>query len=132
MLVKAMQLPDVGSERASIVLISSVAAIKGDVANGLYGASKGAIVTLVKTFSLELVSRNIRLNAVLPALVRTGMAESTREILTDEAFQTLVKSHPMGVGEPVDVANAIAFLLSDASRWITGVCLPVCGGLSAR
>jgi NAD(P)-dependent dehydrogenase (short-subunit alcohol dehydrogenase family) len=132
MLVKAMQLSDVGSQKASIVLISSTAAIKGDPANGLYGASKGAIISLVKAFALELVSRNIRINTVAPALVQTEMADNTRDLLTEDAFQAILNFHPMGIGEPVDVANAIAFLLSDASRWITGICLPVCGGLSAR
>ncbi len=132
MLVKAMQITDVGADEASIVLISSTAAIKGDPANGLYGASKGAIFSLVKAFALELVSRKIRLNTVAPALVQTDMADNTRDLLTEDAFRAIVDMHPMGIGEPADVANAIAFLLSDASRWITGVCLPVCGGLSAR
>jgi NAD(P)-dependent dehydrogenase (short-subunit alcohol dehydrogenase family) len=131
MLIKAMQLHDCGGDNASIVLISSTAAIKGTPANGLYGCSKAALISLVKTFALELVPRNIRLNAVVPALVETEMVEDVRSTMTIEAFQGLIDKHPMGMGQPIDVANAIAFLLSDASRWITGVALPVDGGVSA-
>jgi NAD(P)-dependent dehydrogenase (short-subunit alcohol dehydrogenase family) len=131
MLVKGMQLQDVGADSGSIVLISSTAAIKATPANGLYGMSKAALLSMVKTFAMELVSRRIRLNAVVPALVETEMVDGVRNTMTAEAFQALIDKHPMGIGEPLDVANAIAFLLSDASRWITGVALPVDGGVSA-
>jgi NAD(P)-dependent dehydrogenase (short-subunit alcohol dehydrogenase family) len=129
MLIKAMQFMDCGADQASIVVLASTAAILGTPANGLYGASKAAVMSLVRTFALEAVDRNIRINAVAPALVETEMVQRTRELMTEAAFQGMVEKHPMGIGEPDDVANAICFLLSDAARWITGTTMVLDGGL---
>jgi NAD(P)-dependent dehydrogenase (short-subunit alcohol dehydrogenase family) len=130
MLLKGLQNADCGSAKASAVMVSSTAALVGVPANGPYGASKAAILALVRTFALELVSRGIRLNAVAPALVETKMVEGMRDLMTQEAFTGLASTHPMGIGRPEDVANAICFLLSDAARWITGTTLVVDGGAS--
>lgn len=130
MLIKAMQFTDCGADQASIVVLASTAAILGTPANGLYGASKAAVMALVRTFALEAVGRNIRINAVAPALVDTEMVQRNRELMTEAAFQGMVEKHPMGIGRPDDVANAIVFLLSDAARWITGTTLVADGGLS--
>lgn len=130
MLIKAMQFTDCGTDQASIVVLASTAAILGTPANGLYGASKAAVMSLVRTFALEAVERHIRINAVAPALVETEMVQRNRELMTDAAFQGMVDKHPMGIGRPDDVANAIVFLLSDAARWITGTTLVVDGGVS--
>jgi NAD(P)-dependent dehydrogenase (short-subunit alcohol dehydrogenase family) len=131
MLLKAMQDPGCGAESASVVLVSSTAAIRATPANGAYGASKAALLSFVRTFALELVDRRIRLNAVVPALVETEMVRDVRSLMTSDAFLALEAKHPMGIGHPEDVANAIVFLLSDAAKWITGVALPVDGGVSA-
>jgi len=130
MLIKAMQSLDCGADQASIVMLASTAAILGTPANGLYGASKAAVMALVRTFALEAVERNIRINAVAPALVETEMVQRNRELMTEAAFQGMVDKHPMGIGRPDDVANAIVFLLSDAARWITGTTLVIDGGVS--
>lgn len=130
MLIKAMQYLDCGADKASIVMVASTAAILATPANGPYGASKAAVMALVRTFALELVERGIRLNAVAPALVETEMVQHNRELMTAEAFQGMVHKHPMGIGRPQDVANAMVFLLSDAARWITGTTLVIDGGVS--
>ena len=131
MLLKAMQYPDCGADHASVVLVSSTAAIRATPANGAYGASKAALLSFVRTFAMELVDRHIRLNAVVPALVDTEMVRDVRSLMTVDAFSALEGQHPMGIGRPEDVAYTIAFLLSDAARWITGVAVPVDGGVSA-
>jgi NAD(P)-dependent dehydrogenase (short-subunit alcohol dehydrogenase family) len=130
MLVKAMQSRDCGADTASIVMIASTAGILGSPGNGAYGASKAAIILMVRTFALELVERGVRLNAVAPAMVETEMVQRSRDSTTPEVFKAMVEKHPMGIGQPDDVANAVAFLLSSASRWITGTTLIVDGGLS--
>lgn len=130
MLIKAMQHLDCGAESASVVMTASTAAILGTPANGAYGASKAAVMSMVRTFAMELVERGIRLNAVAPALVDTEMVQNVREVMTPEAFAALEQIHPMGLGKPEDVANGIVFLLSDAARWITGQTLILDGGVS--
>jgi NAD(P)-dependent dehydrogenase (short-subunit alcohol dehydrogenase family) len=130
MLIKAMQNLDCGADRASIVMVASAAAILGIPANGPYGASKAAVMSLVRTFALETVDRHIRINAVAPALVETEIVQRSRELMTADAFQSMVEKHPMGIGRPEDIANAICFLLSDAARWITGTTLVIDGGMS--
>lgn len=130
MLIKSMQYVDCGADRASIVMTASTAAILGTPANGAYGASKAAVMSMVRTFAMELVERGIRLNAVAPALVDTDMVQNVRDIMTPEAFAALERIHPMGLGKPEDVANGIVFLLSDAARWITGQTLILDGGVS--
>lgn len=130
MLMRAIQGVACGADKASVVMISSTAALLGVPANGAYGASKAAILALVRTFALELVDRGIRINAVAPALVETEMVDRTRELMTPEAFAGMVAKHPMGIGRPEDVANAVCFLLSDAAKWITGVTMVLDGGVS--
>ena len=81
---------------------------------------------------MELLRDNIRVNCVAPALVETEMAQRTQESMTDAQYQHMLNQHPMGLGQPEDVANAVAFLLSDAAKWINAVTLPVEGGYLAN
>jgi NAD(P)-dependent dehydrogenase (short-subunit alcohol dehydrogenase family) len=117
---------------ASIVLVSSVMGLLGEKARAAYCASKGAIVSLTKALALELASEEIRVNCVAPALVRTEMHEALSESLTESQKVELSAAAPLGLGRPRDVSYAMAFLLSDASRWITGTTLVVDGGYSAQ
>ena len=115
----------------SVVFISSVAAIKGQPSLAAYAASKGGLISLARTLAVELARDKIRVNCVLPALVRTRMADKFESMLTPEAFQKVEATYPLGLGTPLDVANAIAFFLSGASRWITGTSLTLDGGWTA-
>ncbi len=119
------------SAGGSIVGISSVAACAGQPTLSGYCGSKGALEAAVRSLALELVSKNIRVNSVVPSYIRTPMQAEAADILPAEAYQLIVSRHPMGLGEPEDVANAIAFLLSDASKFITGTNLVVDGGYLA-
>jgi len=130
LLVRAFQLPGCAVPDSSIVLVSSAAAVIGLPANGAYAASKGALLAMVRTFAMELVKSRIRVNAVVPGLVETGMAQRSRDAVPPEAFDRLVQNHPLGIGRPEDVAYAIAFLLAPTGRWITGSSLVVDGGLT--
>ena len=117
---------------ASIVYVSSVGAFIGQPANTVYGASKAGLISASKGLAMELIRENIRVNCVAPALVNTAMAQHTEANMTQAQFANILANHPMGIGEPEDVAHAIRFLLSSDAKWINGVCLPVDGGYLAQ
>lgn len=119
------------NKAASIVFISSISSIYATVSNALYASSKGAINSLVKVLALELAPKRIRVNSVMPGMIRTNMIHAYG--LSDEELDAVIKGHPLGrIGEPRDVANATAFFLSDESSWITGAQLVVDGGITLR
>lgn len=117
---------------AAIVFVSSIAGMIGQPGNVVYAASKGALISAVRALAIEFLRDDIRVNAVAPALVDTEMATRARATMTADQYQYMLDQHPMGIGRPLDVANPIAFLLSDASRWINAVTLPVEGAYLAR
>ena len=80
----------------------------------------------------ELASKNIRVNCIAPGFVKTKMLDNVSGSFNEDYFNTLNSLHPLGLGEADDVANAIAFLLSDMSKWITGTVLSVDGGFTAQ
>lgn len=131
-LIKGFRQKGVCTKPGSIVLISSVMGLVGQPGVSVYSASKGALVTLAKSSALELAKENIRVNCVAPGHVRTEMAEKLTQTLTNQQVESIQKMHPLGIGEPRDVANAVAFLLADTGRWITGTTLIVDGGYTAH
>lgn len=116
---------------ASFVLVSSVAGLAGEASLVAYSASKGALISAARSAALELAPKRIRVNCVAPGMVETPMLRTQRETLPPENFEQLVRSYPLGLGTVEDVAHSIAYLLSDASRWVTGTTLVVDGGYTA-
>ena len=112
----------------SVVYIASVMAFAGKAAIPSYTASKGALVSMARALAIELARDNVRVNCVAPGLVPSAIADEMEKTMTAEQFAEVKRSHPLGVGKPEDVGNAVAFLLSDAARWITGTTLAVDGG----
>lgn len=126
-------LPELIKSRGTIINISSMAGLKGTPNRAAYGASKGGVAILTRGMALDYASRGVRVNAICPAFVET---EINRDFLAalrrSGEYDALVKRHPLGfLGEPDDVAHAAVYLASDEARWITGVCLPVDGGMGA-
>ncbi|HAT50480.1 MAG: SDR family oxidoreductase [Nitrospirae bacterium] len=115
----------------SLVFIASVAGLVGDAGLSVYAASKGAVIALTKSLALEFAPAKIRVNAVAPGCVETDMLDKMRLNLTADQVQALAAKHPLGFGTAEDVAHAVAFLLADTGRWITGSVLTVDGGYTA-
>ena len=117
---------------ASIVYTSSMAGVfNGAIGNGLYGASKSALVGFAKSLALELAPRRIRVNTVNPGITQTNIYRDTA--VTPEQLEEEVKKYPLGrFGRPDEIASAIVYLLSDATKWMTGSNLLIDGGFSLQ
>jgi len=121
-----------GGSTSSVVYLSSVMGLVGQAGISAYSASKGALVSLARSLALELAREGIRVNCVAPGVVKTEMAAGAEHVLTPEQFQAIEALHPLGTGSARDVAYAIAFLLAETGRWITGTTLVVDGGYTAH
>ena len=113
----------------SIVFVSSISGVYGWPGYVAYGSSKAALSGACRALAADLAPQKIRCNSVAPAMVRTRMIEggySREQLEKDEA------GYPLGYGKPADVAGAIVFFLSEASRWITGQCLVMDGGATLQ
>lgn len=131
-LAKIISLKKYKAEKASFVFIASVAGMVGESGKTIYSASKGAVISGSRSMSMELARSDIRVNSISPAMVKTPILEKMFDGIGEEATQNIIKKHPLGIGEPEDVANACVFLLSDAAKWITGTNLVVDGGYTAQ
>jgi len=112
----------------SVVWISSIAATCAAAGNGVYAASKGALNAFAKCMALELAPLKIRVNCVLPGTVRTGATDPN--MISEEDKKAEEAAYPLGVGQVEDIANGVLYLLSPASRWVTGAELTIDGGIT--
>jgi NAD(P)-dependent dehydrogenase (short-subunit alcohol dehydrogenase family) len=131
-LARAFRQRNVRASGASIVFVSSIMGLAGAPATVAYAASKGALNALTRSMAVELAREEIRVNTVAPGHVATEMSCRLRELLTPERYAALEAAHPLGFGKPADVAYAVAFLLAETARWITGSTLVVDGGFTAQ
>ena len=119
------------NNEASIVLISTISTQHSYFGGALYISSKGALEAYSRSLGLEVVSKKIRVNTLSPAMVRTEIYENTlKSTLNEEHALKYASTYPLGIGEPIDIANSIVFLLSNASKWITGSVIKMDGGLT--
>jgi 3-oxoacyl-[acyl-carrier protein] reductase len=115
-----------GEHGGAVVNVASVSGLRPAPGIGLYGASKAMLLNLTQALAVEL-SPTVRVNAVAPALVKTQLAAA----LLQDGDDAVVARYPLGrVGDPDDVAGAVAFLLSRDAAWITGQTLVLDGGLT--
>lgn len=120
------------AEGASFVLISSVYGLVGSAANVGYALSKAGIIGVTKALAMELVSKNIRVNCIAPGFIKSNMMGENSFRFDKDYMETLNNLHPMGLGEPDDIAKGIVFLLSDMAGWMTGAVLNIDGGFTAQ
>jgi NAD(P)-dependent dehydrogenase (short-subunit alcohol dehydrogenase family) len=118
----------------SIVCLSSISGVAGQKSQSTYGPAKFVASGLTKHLAVELADRGIRVNAVAPGTIKTErVLRLPHEPGGSEYIEQIERLHPMGrLGEPHEVAQAIAFLASDQASFITGVILPVDGGYLAQ
>ncbi len=110
----------------SIVVMSSVSSVRGYKAKSEYCVSKAAVDAFVRCMALELADRKIRVNSVMPAEVLTPLAQKARKL--NESIGAANTDAPLGASDPYEIANTIAFLLSDATKTITGTSILIDGG----
>ena len=124
---KSITRPILKQRSGVIINLSSVVGINGNVGQVNYAASKAGVIGLTKSLAKEFASRNIRVNAVAPGYVKSDMTAK----LSEEIIEKVLENIPLGqLGEVEDIANSVAFLVSDEARYITGQVLVVDGGMA--
>ncbi|MBL8936930.1 MAG: 3-oxoacyl-[acyl-carrier-protein] reductase [Archangium sp.] len=125
-LMRAASRPMMKQKGGAIVNVSSIVGEMGNGGQAAYAASKAGLIGLTKSVAKELASRNIRVNAVTPGFITTDMTAA----LNDELKAKMADAIPLGrIGNPEEIAKAVAFLASDAASYITGEVLKVNGGM---
>jgi NAD(P)-dependent dehydrogenase (short-subunit alcohol dehydrogenase family) len=112
----------------AVLFIASIAAHIGVAGVGAYSASKAALLAMSRCLAMEVAKREIRVNCLSPALVETPLMDATAQVVGSLEQQRA--QYPLGFGKPEDVAHAAIFMLSSASRWVTGTTLVMDGGLT--
>src|SRR5579872_6250999 len=125
-----MVIPQMAERKdGAVIVISSIAGLKGNTHLGAYGISKAADFELVRNLAVEWGAANVRINAIAPAIVRTDFARKLWE--DPEIYAKAVKNYPLGrIGEPDDVAGAAIFLAARAGAFVTGQVIVVDGGVT--
>lgn len=116
----------------SVVLISSISGVIARKGLSAYAASKGALISAARVMAMELAPREIRVNTVSPGTILTPMMLKALDAMSEEDRKKRVDGFPLGLGRTEDISYACLYLLSDASRWVTGHNLIVDGGYTAR
>jgi meso-butanediol dehydrogenase/(S,S)-butanediol dehydrogenase/diacetyl reductase len=132
-LCSKLVLPELIRTRGNIVQVASVFGLLGAANSAAYTASKGALVSLTRAMAVDLGPLGVRVNSLCPAYVETDMNREMLNGLRDSGkIDRVLDRLPLGCfGEPTDVAHAALYLTSDEARWVTGIALPVDGGMSA-
>lgn len=124
---QAVLRPMMKERRGSIIHMSSIVGITGNAGQAAYCAAKAGVIGLTKSMARELASRNIRVNSIAPGYIETDMTGELNEQQREQATAAI----PLGrVGKPEEIADAVVFLASTASQYITGQILVVDGGMS--
>lgn len=124
MLTQALLRANAVAQQGSIIFLASISAHIGTPGVGPYAAMKSALLGIIRCLAREQAKRKIRVNGISPSVVPTALWGGIGEHLEPQRVR-----HPLGLGTPEDVANGAVYLLSDASRWVTGTSLVMDGGV---
>ncbi len=131
-LVKLISKRKNSNDKSSFILISSITGLIGRKGLAGYSASKGALISGIRSIALELAERGIRVNCISPGTVMTPLMMRYLDTLTPEDRKKRLDGYPLGLGLPEDVAFSAIYLLSEASRWVTGQNIIVDGGYTTQ
>jgi len=127
MVIPRMALRATGAKGGTVILVSSIAGLKGQGKLGVYALSKAATMQLARSLAVEWGRSNVRVNTIAPGLVRTDMARALWD--DPDHLAEALKGYPLGrIGEPQDIAGAAVFLASRAGNFMTGQTLVIDGG----
>ena len=128
-------LPGLIERKGNIVNVGSIAGVRGQAYSAAYCASKGGIVMMTKAIALEYARRGVRVNSVCPGGVNTplveGVAKAMPPDLNEKLLQRAFNVLPPGFADPSEIAEAIAYLASDAARSVTGAAFMIDGGIDS-
>jgi NAD(P)-dependent dehydrogenase (short-subunit alcohol dehydrogenase family) len=118
------------NQNGSIVFISSLSSKLGVAGTALYASSKAALNTYSKVLATELAPKGVRSNCICPGIVRTSVIDQLKQLLSVSILEDSERSYPLGYNDPIDIAALVIYLLSDASKRMTGSELIIDGGYS--
>ena len=116
----------------SIVLIGSISGIIARKGLSAYAASKGALLSAARVMAMEMAPREVRVNMVSPGTILTPMMQKALDEMQEEDRKKRVAGFPLGLGRTTDISHTCIYLLSDASRWVTGQNIIVDGGYTIK
>lgn len=122
----------IAKDGLSVIFLSSVMGSVGEQGKSIYGMTKGALLSGARSLACELAKKRVRVNTVSPGCVITPINEDLPHITDPDKRKALEAQHLLGLGEVTDVSNACIYLLSDASRWVTGTNIFVDGGYTCK
>ena len=123
-------MPALLKSKGNVVNVSSVSGLGGDWGMSVYNAAKGAVTNFTRSLALDYGEDGVRVNAICPGFTFTDLTEEMKD--NQQLLNKFYERIPLArAGEPEDIASAIAFIASDDARYITGVNLPVDGGIMA-
>lgn len=129
---QVLNIKNVNKQSASVIFIASVMGCVGENAKSLYSLTKGALISGCRSLAVEYAPKKIRINVISPGVVETAINRNQPYLSDPERRKHTESLHPLGIGTTEDIANACVYLLSDASRWVTGQNLVVDGGYTIK
>ena len=129
---QVLNVKNVNKNGASVIFFASVMGCVGENSKSLYSMTKGALISCCRSLAIEYAPKKIRINVVSPGVVETPINRNQPYLADPERRKYTESLHPLGLGMPEDIANACLYLLSDASRWVTGQNIIVDGGYTVR